>query len=100
MTCRIPGILALSIALFAGQQEPQQQPKPDTLFAGTVIEYTAQKISVSRPAAGKKEQRTFRITSETKVEGKLRTKVRVTVRYTPDEGGDVANLIVVRPARK
>jgi hypothetical protein len=96
---RIPFILTLCLVVAAvhAQQSPEQK-KPDTFFAGTVSEYTAEKISVSRTVSGKPEKRTFRITPDTKVEGKLRTKVRVTVRYTSDDDGDVATLIMVRTA--
>ena len=46
------------------------------------------------------EKRTFRVTPDTKVEGKLRMKVRVTVRYTSgDDEEDVATLIVVRTSQ-
>ena len=49
-----------------------------------MTEWTAEKISVSRIVSGKTESRTFRVTPETKVEGKQRLKVRVTVRYVAD----------------
>jgi predicted acyltransferase (DUF342 family) len=79
------------------QQTPAEQKKPDTFFAGTISEVSQEKISVSRTVLGKIEHRAFRITPETKVEGKLRAKVRVTVRYVTAEDGDVATQIVVRP---
>src|SRR5262249_26223167 len=91
-------VLFLLTSLFA-QQEPSQ-PKPDTFFAGTVSDLTTEKVSVSRVVSGKKEEKTFRITPDTKVEGKLRAKIRVTVRYITDEEGDTATLIVVRPPAK
>jgi hypothetical protein len=53
---------------------------------------------VSRAVLGKTEKREFKLTADTKVEGKLRTKVRVTVRYESGESGDTATLIVVRQA--
>jgi hypothetical protein len=83
------------VATFA-QQEPSEQKKPDTFFAGNVTEFTAEKVSVSRVVLGKTENRTFRIKPETKIEGKLRAKVRVTVRYVTSEDGEIATLIVVR----
>jgi hypothetical protein len=46
--------------------------------------------------SGRTENRTFRITPDTKVEGKLKVKVRVTVRYVGDDAGETAMLIVVR----
>lgn len=77
---------------------PAQEPtdkKPDTFFAGTIVEFTAAKITVSRIVLGKTENRAFRMTPETKVEGKLRIKVRVTVRWATSEEGDTATQIVV-----
>ncbi len=83
---------------------PQQKPR-DTFFAGALSECSTEKISVSRVVSGKTENRTFKLTEQTKIEtaagakwdtGKLRVKQRVTVRYTTGEDGDVATLIVVR----
>jgi len=72
----------------------------DTFFAGTVTESTAEKITVGRTVRGRAESRTFRLTPDTKIEGTLAEKVRVTVRYITDDDGDTATLIVVRtPAR-
>ena len=83
-------------------QEPQktEEQKPDTFFAGTVVESTAQKLIVSRVVLGKTEKRKFRVTPDTKCEGKLKAKVRVTVRYVTTEDGDTAELIVVRSQQK
>jgi hypothetical protein len=92
---RILSILLVCVVSLWAQQDPTAK-KDDTFFAGTASEWTSEKIVVSRSVAAKTEQRTFRITPETKVEGKPRAKVRVTVRYTTDEDGDIAMLIVVR----
>lgn len=80
-------------------QESTEQKKHDTFFAGEVTDWTVAKITVSRVVLGKTENRTFRITPDTKIEGRLHTKVRVTVRYVSDEKGDKATLIVVRTAQ-
>ena len=95
-------VLLWAISLFAQESGQDSSPKKeDTFFAGTVASWDAQKIVVARSVAAKQEQRTFRITAETKVEGKLRAKVRVTVRYVAGDDGDVATLIVVRvPAKQ
>jgi hypothetical protein len=87
---------AVSIA----EQESVPQKKEDTFFAGTVASWDTEKIVVARSVAAKNEQRTFKMTPATKVEGKLRAKVRVTVRYTTDDSGDTATLIVVRAPAK
>lgn len=69
---------------------------PDAFFAGTVTELTSETVVVGRTVRGKAESRSFQLTPQTKVEGKLAAKVRVTVRYIPDDDGDAATLIVVR----
>jgi len=94
---RILSVLLLCALALMAQDTPVK--KEDTFFAGTVASWDAGKIVVSRPVAAKQEQRTFRISPETKVEGKLRAKVRVTVRYTTDEEGDLATLIVVHSTK-
>jgi hypothetical protein len=42
------------------------------------------------------ERRTFAITADTKIEGRLRAGSRVTVRYAAGDNGDMCILIVVR----
>lgn len=77
-----------------------EEPKPDTFFSGTVIESTADKITVSRVVLGKTEKRVFRVTPDTKCEGKLKAKVRVTIRYVTAEDGETAELIIIRSQQK
>jgi hypothetical protein len=91
-------LLLVAMSVFA--QQDNSPKKEDAFFAGTVASWDAQKIIVSRSVAAKTEQRTFRMNADTKVEGKLRAKVRVTVRYISDEDGDIATLIVVRAPAK
>jgi hypothetical protein len=74
--------------------------KADAFFAGTVVEFTDEKITVTRTVLGKPENRSFAMTPETKIEGRLRVRVRVTVRYTSDENGDTATMIIVRSTKK
>jgi len=69
---------------------------PNTFFAGTVAQFTTETITVGRTVRGKAESRTFDLTPQTKIEGKLAARVRVTVRYISDDDGDTATLIVVR----
>jgi hypothetical protein len=68
----------------------------DTFFAGTVSQFSAETIIVGRTVRGKAESRTFSVTPQTKIEGRLALRVRVTVRYLTDDDGDTATLIVVR----
>ena len=99
-------ILSVSLLWTLGafaQESAQKEPAPkkeDTFFAGTVASWDPHKIVVERSVAARQEQKTFRMTPETKVEGKLRAKVRVTVRYFSDEDGDVATLVVVRTTQQ
>ncbi len=79
----------------------KSEPKYDQTFSGSVVELMATKITVSRSILGKPaEKRTFWIKSDTRIEGKLRVRVRVTVGYVTSDDGDVARLVVVRTSQK
>jgi hypothetical protein len=54
----------------------------------------------SRVNLGKTEKRVFRVTPDTKCEGKLKAKARVTVKYVVTDDGETAELIIVRPQKK
>jgi hypothetical protein len=80
-----------------GAQDARPRSDADSYYSGTIVDVTADKLIVSRTILGKPaEQRTFLITSETRVEGKMHPRSRVTVRYTPTEQGEVALSILVR----
>jgi len=83
-------------------QAPPQQPQPESeTFSGTVVELTAARLTVSRSIlGGAAERRSFVLKPDTRVEGKLRVKARVTVGFVNTEEGDVARLIVVREKKK
>jgi len=73
------------------------EPKYDDTFAGSVIELSSNKVTVSRSILGKPpEKRVFMITADTRIEGKLKLKLKVTVGYVASDDGDIARLIVVR----
>lgn len=79
---------------------PTQQPRSE-FFSGVITEFSSDQITVFRAVPRKSsETRTFAITKETRVEGKLRLKVRVTVRYVHDEDSDRALHIIVRTSQK
>jgi hypothetical protein len=81
--------------------DSKSEPKYDQTFSGQIVEVTATKITVSRSILGKPaEKRTFWIKSDTRVEGKLRVRVKVTVGYITSDDGDVARLVVVRTSKK
>jgi Domain of unknown function (DUF5666) len=94
---------ALLIGLLAGvpatplvADETGTSKTADTFFAGTVSQFSSETLIVGRTVRGKAESRTFIVTPQTKIDGKLAVKVRVTVRYFTDDDGDTATLIVVR----
>jgi hypothetical protein len=79
----------------------KSEPKYDQTFSGPIVEISATQITVSRSILGKPaEKRTFWIKSDTRIEGKLRVKAKVTVGYVASDDGDVARLIVVRSSKK
>ena len=86
--------------LSADEPSTTAAKKVDAFFAGTVVESSEERITVTRTVLGKPEIRSFVMTPETKVEGRLRAKVRVTVRYVSDDDGDTATMIIVRSAAK
>jgi hypothetical protein len=100
------GVLWCVLACTAGPRlaadEAATQKAANTFFAGTVSESNSEMITVGRTVRGRAESRTFRLTPDTKIEGTLEFKARVTVRYITDDDGDTATLIVVhalaRPA--
>lgn len=84
-------------SLFSQAEENDSAAKKvDAFFAGAVVETTPEKLTVSRTVLGKTESRSFAVTPETKIEGRIIPKARVTVRYASDESGDTAVLVVVR----
>ena len=76
---------------------PQQQTQT---FAGNVTALTSGKITVTRSILGRSAKRTFLIKPDTRIEGKLRVKAKVTVGFPASDEGDVAKLIVVRSPQK
>ncbi len=80
----------------------KSEPKYDETFSGSIVELTAAQITVSRSILGKPaEKHTFAIKPDTRIDGKLRVRVKVTVGYvTSDDGEDIARLIVVRGSQK
>lgn len=79
---------------------PAVQPRNE-FFSGVITDLAEDKITVLKTVLGKNsETRTFVITQETHVEGKLRLKARVTVRYAKSDEGDRALRIIVRALQK
>jgi hypothetical protein len=85
----------------SGKSEPKSEPKYDETFSGPIVELSATKITVSRSILGKPAEKcTFLIKSDTRIEGKLRVRAKVTVGFVTTDEGDVARLVVVRTAQK
>jgi hypothetical protein len=83
------------------QKPAQEQKKPeraqDTFFAGNVVSVTADKLTVSRRTlALTSVTRVFLLDADTKIEGRLVPKVRVTVKFEKTDDGDRAVRVIVR----
>ena len=93
-------VLALTIATgdlpLVCAQDQNQNGASEQFFSGVIAALHEGRMTVSRTALGKEESRTFVITPETKIEGKLRERARVTVRYRTTDEGDIAVHIIVR----
>ena len=94
----ILSVSACAVILRGQEQTPEVSAAGYEFVSGTVAELPPGKIVVSRTVLGKPpETRTFTITTETKIEGKLRPKARVTVGFkTSEEGEPPAVRIIVR----
>lgn len=91
--------------LFAQDQvkpdAPKTEPKYDDTFSGTVMELSTAKVVIERSILGKPPERhSFLIKPDTRIEGRLRAKTKVTVGFVTTDEGDIARLIVVRTTQK
>ncbi|HLG97656.1 MAG TPA: hypothetical protein VKX49_15180 [Bryobacteraceae bacterium] len=99
----------------AKPEHSQSEPKYSDTFAGPIIEMfyngdspkrthpddMVTRITVSRSILGKPpEKRTFLIKPDTRIEGNLRMRARVTVGYVVTDDANVARLIVVRSSQR
>jgi hypothetical protein len=99
-------ILFAALTGLGGLVPAQEQDTPTSgktapaadIFSGTVTKLTQDSISVVRKVPGHDAvTRSFVRDAQTKVEGKLRERARVTVRFkTGEEGALVAVYIIVR----
>jgi hypothetical protein len=92
----ILGVLSASASVRVPAQDPPNGEAGANFFSGTVAELGSGRVTVSRNHLGKNESRTFLVTQETRVEGKLRVSARVTVRFRTADDGDLAVHIIVR----
>jgi hypothetical protein len=97
---RLAAVLLALCLLCAGAVLAAQEPgeaDAAAFYSGTVTSLEQGKVAVARTILGKPaETRTFIVNEKTKVEGQLKMKARVTVRFAESEDGNVAVSIVVR----
>jgi hypothetical protein len=81
------------------QNIPAQKKPSNDVFSGSVTELTADSVTVVRKVPARDPvARKFVLDAQTKVEGHLHLKARVTVRYEAAEDGILhAQHIIVRP---
>lgn len=98
-------LVALGLLAPAGlrSQKPDTPPqkasvRAEKIFSGTITQLTGESFTVIHKVPGQPAvMRQFMRDGKTTVEGKLRSKVRVTVRYKAlDDGGFIALHIIVR----
>jgi hypothetical protein len=81
----------------AQDQPPQQQKAQDTFFSGNVVSVTTEKLTVSRRTLTLSSvTRVFLLDANTQIEGTLKPKARVTVKFEKTDDGDRAVHIIVR----
>jgi hypothetical protein len=100
-------LLALNLFVISlvGQEAPQPQPPSSQpspngeFFSGNVTDLTQDSVTVVRKGLGRDSltTRKFVLDNGTKIEGHLRTRARVTVRFATAEDGSLRALhIIVR----
>jgi hypothetical protein len=93
-------LVGACVAIYAKAQDAPVAPlapTTDQFFSGSITDLTDKSLTVNRTVLGKQNStRSFLITPETRVEGKLRIHARVTVRYVASADGDRAVHILVR----
>ncbi|MEO7144147.1 MAG: hypothetical protein ABI165_11680 [Bryobacteraceae bacterium] len=105
------GVVATGCVAILGQAQDSAAPKPenpppakveaDSFFSGSVTELSSVKITVSKVVLGRPAvKHMFVITHETRIEGKLKNRVRVTVKFVTGDEGDVATVILVRSTQR
>ena len=90
-------VLAAGIGAAEDPKSPPVSPQPDRYFSGTVIAQAPESLTVSRTVLGRNEvSRSFVINPHTVIEGELKERSRVTVRYVTREDVHQASHIIVR----
>ena len=88
---------AFAVVSLAFPGAPALQEEDETFFSGTLEEFTAESAVVTREVLGNRpERRTFVVTPQTKIEGKLAEGARVTVKFRAVDEAMIAETIIVR----
>jgi hypothetical protein len=79
------------------QEPPAAEQPSDQYFSGTVVSLDEEKLTVARTVLGKNtSSRSFIMSADTLIEGKLKIKARVTVKFVSKDDIDRAVHIIVR----
>jgi hypothetical protein len=90
-------LVLANVSGLRGQDKAPAVPPQDQFFTGTVTALSDTSVTVTRTTLGSESTvRTFAITPDTHVEGKLKMKARVTVRFVSEPEGDRVVRIIVR----
>ena len=89
--------IAASPGYAQGPVPKAAEPASHDFFSGAITALNPDSITVIRKGLGKDSvTRTFVVDSATTIEGRLRVKAKVTVRFAPSDNGDRAVHIIVR----
>ncbi len=99
--CALAILLSLLLPAIVPAQDSEQNKNPPAgdIFSGTVTILQPDSVTVVRKVAGRPVvTRTFGLDSKTRIEGRLKARARVSVRFAAgaDEGLFTAVYIIVR----
>lgn len=91
-------LLYLGLSAFSQDPPASALAQQGDFFSGLVVAFSATEITVDRKGLGKETAATkiFSVDPATKIEGVLKAKAHVTVRFVSGEGGAHAVHIIVR----
>lgn len=89
MVLTVRKILAgLFLAVILRAQDPPKPAETPAVFSGTVVQTRPDAVTVSRKGLGTNATtKTFAIAGDTRIEGRIRLNVKVTVQFLLDEDG-------------
>ena len=94
-------LMGVAPVVVAQVEQPKPERKPahsqETFFSGNVVKFDSDRVTVTRRTLTLTwVTKTFLLDSDTKIEGTLKPKARVTVKFEKTEDGDRAIHIIVR----